>query len=208
LYLRYETNIKTVVLVCTLISIVQGFILTLLLIEYFATSKQVILGYLLTSPLLLSVAYYVFIISGISNVVYLFKTKCSSTELDDKNLFQHITRLFGTQNIKLKLFGGKHSFNAFVIPISVLNRKHIKIFVGRDLLNETNLAEILFVIGHEFSHLRDKHGLKKMLLILIYIIILLFVAMVVNYLAMIYSGFSGYLAINLLLIPFGIRDLA
>ncbi len=47
-----------------------------------------------------------------------------------------------------------------------------------------------------------------MLLILIYIIILLFVAMVVNYLAMIYSGFSGYLAINLLLIPFGIRDLA
>lgn len=199
---------KTVVLVCTLISIVQGFVLTLLLIKYFVTSKQEILGYLLTSPLLLSISYYVFIISGISNVVYLLKTKRSSTvELDDKNLFQHVTQLFGAQNIKLKLFGGKQSFNAFIIPISVMNREYVRVFIGKDLLNEANLAEILFVIGHELSHLRDRHGLKKMLAISIYFIALLSVGIVANYLATIYSGFSGYLAINLLLIPFGIMGL-
>ena len=121
------------------------------------------------------------------------RPKGSSTELDDKNFLQHVARLFGTQNIKLKLFGGKQSFNAFVIPISILNRKSIKIFIGKDLLDNANLAEILFVIGHELSHLRDKHGLKKMLLFLLYFIILLFVASVVNYLAMIYTEFFGYL---------------
>ena len=46
--------------------------------------------------------------------------------------------------------------------------------------------------------------MKKTLLFLIYIVGVFFVANVVNYLAVIYSGFFGYLAINLLLIPFGI----
>lgn len=72
----------------------------------------------------------------------LFKTKGSSTELDDGNLLQHVSRLFGTKNIKLKLFDGKQSFNAFVIPISTLNRKSIKIFIGKDLLDNANLAEV------------------------------------------------------------------
>ncbi len=145
LYLRYETNIKTVVLVCTLISIVQGFILTLLLIEYFATSKQVILGFTNITPITFSSLLY----SSFLEFLTLFicsRLNARAQSLMIKIFFNILLGYLEQQNIKLKLFGGKHSFNAFVIPISVLNRKHIKIFVGRDLLNETNLAEILFVI--------------------------------------------------------------
>lgn len=169
--------------------------MTLLLIKYLASTKQEILSYLLASPLILSVLYYISLSYGVFNILYLLKTKQAKVkEIKDEELLQNITRLFGVGNAKLISFKGENSFNAFVIPLSVFNRDSMKIYLGEKLLNETNKAETLFVIGHELSHIADKHGFKKIGASIIYTFFLILVGTLINsFLLLYFKLVEGYL---------------